>query len=180
MSSSERDPFLSGRIRLDPRVKPEDEEEIEYFREDQIKKKMIRYKYKIWLTVFLIAISVNLFAMDSSTVNNASGIEEHFHKSENWFLKYLLPPIITLLVALVSFYWAQYYFNKKDFEKKKERGIQLLKVLLSEIKRNLDIEGQLHSYFFSKLNQHLVFHFLFLKIFLKKYPFSLRTVICLI
>ena len=72
-------------------------------------------------------------------------------KNEPWYLKYLLPSILTLIVALISFWLTQLYFRNQNNKNMLNEYCDLLQYISSEVKRNLDLECQIHAYLFSGL-----------------------------
>ncbi|MEG8947486.1 hypothetical protein [Rosettibacter firmus] len=68
-----------------------------------------------------------------------------------WLMKYLLPALFTLIVGIVSFLLSQLYLRHLDKKRSKDKYIGILKVLSEEVKRNLDLECQLHAYLYVRL-----------------------------
>lgn len=69
-------------------------------------------------------------------------------KNDPWYIKYLLPSIFTLIIGVISFYLSQVYSKYLERKRAKEKYVGNLKVILEEIKRNLDLECQLHAYLY--------------------------------
>jgi hypothetical protein len=67
---------------------------------------------------------------------------------DKWYLRYLLPALLTLLIGIISFFLSQIYMRSLDKKKAKIKYVGILKVLSEEIKRNLDLECQLHAYLY--------------------------------
>jgi hypothetical protein len=70
------------------------------------------------------------------------------YDNESWYIKYLLPAFIALILAILSFFISQMYLRYLDKKRSREKYIGILRVLAEEIKRNLDLECQLHAYLF--------------------------------
>lgn len=67
---------------------------------------------------------------------------------DKWYLKYFLPALLTLMIGILSFFLTQMYLRRIDDNKAKDKYVGILKVLSEEIKRNLDLECQLHAYLY--------------------------------
>jgi len=68
--------------------------------------------------------------------------------NKNWFDKYILQNLITLIIAVISFFLSQLYFRIKDKNLDIKKYLSHLKIIVEEIKRNLDFECQLHAYIY--------------------------------
>lgn len=68
--------------------------------------------------------------------------------SRIWYAEYIARGLVTLIVGVLSFFFAQLYFRRLDKNKKKKDYLSLLTVTAEEIKRNLDSECQMHAYLY--------------------------------
>lgn len=70
------------------------------------------------------------------------------NEKDPWYLEYLIPQIITLVIGIISFFISQLYMKCLDRKRAEEKYLGNLKVILEEIKHNLDLECQLHAYLY--------------------------------
>jgi hypothetical protein len=95
-------------------------------------------------------------------------------EKDPWYIEYLLPAVFTLIVALMSFILSQVYFRYLDRRKAREKYVGILRVILDEVRRNLDLECQLHAYLY--VNTLPTFG---LSLFVTDRIFSQLTTVCL-
>jgi hypothetical protein len=67
---------------------------------------------------------------------------------EPWYIKYLVPAILTLMIGILSFFLSQLYIRHLDKIRSREKYLGYLRVIREEIKRNLDLLCQLHAYLY--------------------------------
>jgi hypothetical protein len=84
----------------------------------------------------------------SDSINNK---KELIPSDDPWYLKYLLPSTLTLLIGIISFFLSQLLIRYLEKNKSREKYVGNLKIILEEIKRNLDLECQLHAYLYVQI-----------------------------
>ena len=70
------------------------------------------------------------------------------NNGEVWYLKYLLPYVLTLIFGIISFFLSQLYIRHLDRIRSRDKYLGYLRVIREEIKRNLDLMCQLHAYLY--------------------------------
>src|SRR5271157_2732430 len=98
-----------------------------------------------------ISVQISSTSNDSVKINGVIIDNNANSPSEGWFVKYVLPGLVSLFVAIISFLISQRYFRHKDEKAKEEDYYSILTAISQEVKHNLDLECQIHAYLYVKI-----------------------------
>lgn len=96
--------------------------------------------------------SLTTASIDSYKKSSEDSIkEDERSNSKKWYLKFdgeaFFNVIVGVLIGVITSFFSQAYLRRLDKKRRREEYVGLLKVILEEVKRNLNLECQLHAYF---------------------------------